>query len=133
MTQCWEFLPEDRPSFSALVETTENLLMNHSDYLKISDNLAENITYLQPLLSSGKYAFNYVSKVPSRLVSLKLGSTNKVLEKVALESQSRRRSYEYRITFNNYFYDCVLFRDAIVLLNQLFFANFYQCPISISF
>jgi len=49
MSQCWQFVPEERPTFTELVTWTENMLKNSGDYLDLSPNLVNNVTYLQPL------------------------------------------------------------------------------------
>ena len=53
MSQCWQFVPEERPTFTELVTWTENMLKNSGDYLDLSPNLVNNVTYLQPLFLPG--------------------------------------------------------------------------------
>ena len=57
MSQCWQFVPEERPTFTELVTWTENMLKNSGDYLDLSPNLVNNVTYLQPLFIPGNYFF----------------------------------------------------------------------------
>ena len=53
MSQCWQFVPEDRPTFTELIMWTENMLKNSGDYLDLSPTLVNNVTYLQPLFLPG--------------------------------------------------------------------------------
>ena len=57
MSQCWQFVPEERPTFTELVTWTENMLKNSGDYLDLSPNLVNNVTYLQPLFLPGTLYF----------------------------------------------------------------------------
>ena len=53
MSQCWQFVPEDRPTFTELIMWTENMLKNSGDYLDLSPTLVNNVTYLHPLFLPG--------------------------------------------------------------------------------
>ena len=61
MSQCWQFVPEERPTFTELVTWTENMLKNSGDYLDLSPNLVNNVTYLQPLFLPGTFLFESCS------------------------------------------------------------------------
>lgn len=53
MNHCWQFLPEDRPSFADVVSQTETMLEKSGDYLDLSpSSVVNNITYLEPILFS---------------------------------------------------------------------------------
>ncbi len=53
MSRCWQFSPDRRPSFNELVQWTEKLLQNSSDYLDLSPDIVNNATYLQPVQIDG--------------------------------------------------------------------------------
>ena len=41
--------PDDRPNFADLVTKTHTMLKNSGEYLEVSPNLVDNITYLEPI------------------------------------------------------------------------------------
>ena len=62
MTNCWQFLPEDRPSFAQVVSWTENMLEKSGEYLDLSPSVVNNVTYLEPILFSGEESDEEVIK-----------------------------------------------------------------------
>jgi len=49
MSQSWMYDPDDRPNFADLVTKTHTMLKNSGEYLEVSPNLVDNITYLEPI------------------------------------------------------------------------------------
>ena len=49
MSQSWMYNPEDRPNFTELVTKTHTMLKNSGEYLEVSPNIVDNITYLEPI------------------------------------------------------------------------------------
>ena len=49
MSQSWMYDPDDRPNFADLVTKTHTMLKNSGEYLEVSPNIVDNITYLEPI------------------------------------------------------------------------------------
>ena len=73
MSQCWQFVPEERPTFTELVTWTENMLKNSGDYLDLSPNLVNNVTYLQPLFLPGNLYFIAVRHMVCAIPNFEFG------------------------------------------------------------
>lgn len=57
MKSCWQLLPDDRPTFSEIINRFEQILQSSADYLDLTQDFVNNATYLQP--SQGKYSGGY--------------------------------------------------------------------------
>ena len=58
MRHCWQFRPEDRPSFRELIDWLEAMLQDDTEYLDLTPNAVSNASYLQPITTKGKYVIN---------------------------------------------------------------------------
>ncbi len=54
MLRCWELIPDNRPSFTEIINWLETILQSSAEYLELSQNTVNNATYLQPNSSLGK-------------------------------------------------------------------------------
>ncbi len=53
MRHCWQFRPEDRPSFRELIDWLEAMLQDDTEYLDLTPNAVSNASYLQPITTKG--------------------------------------------------------------------------------
>jgi len=52
MKNCWQLLPDDRPTFAKIINQIEQILQNSANYLDLSQDFVNNASYLEP--SQGK-------------------------------------------------------------------------------